>query len=117
MNRGRPNIWLDGCETRFETTSQNERQVLYSMLHASGWVRDQDEERLEGNTRIYIRTGTGQRDLGQHVESFCELMEAEVELGEGARFIPDPLVNVLREGESRHRRTASRYRPVDQMSA
>ena len=91
MNRGRPNIWLDGCETRFETTSQAERQVLYSMLHASGWVRDQDEERLRGNTRIYIRTGTGQRDLGQHVESFCELMEAEVELGEGARFIPDPL--------------------------
>ena len=91
MNRGRPNIWLDGCDTRFETTSQTERQVLYSMLDASGWIRDQDEERLRGNRRIYIRTGTGRRDLARNVESFCELMEGEVDLGDGARVVPDPL--------------------------
>ena len=91
MNRGRPNIWLDGCDTRFETTSQTERQVLYSMLDASGWIRDQDEERLRGNRRIYIRTGTGRRDLARNVESFCELMEGEVDLGDGARVLPDPL--------------------------
>ena len=117
MNRGRPNIWLDGCETRFETTSQAERQVLYSMLHASGWVRDQDEERLRGNTRISHQDRHGAEGPRSARRVFLRTDGGRGGAGRRGEVHPRPPVNILREGESRHRRTASRYRPVDRMSA
>ncbi|MAK32872.1 MAG: hypothetical protein CL386_02655 [Acidiferrobacter sp.] len=91
MTRGRPNVSFDGCDAQFETASMVERRALYAMLEASGWIRDREEEIVRDRTRIYMRTGTGERDLGGEVEGFCENMSDAIELGDGIRVIPEPL--------------------------
>jgi len=91
INRGRPNVSFDGCDTQFETSSMVERRALYAMLEASGWIRDREEEAVRGNPRMYMRTGTGERDTGREVERFCEDMTGAIELGNGIRVIPEPL--------------------------
>jgi len=91
INRGRPNVSFDGCDTQFETASMVERSALYAMLEASGWIRDREEEDVRGRPRMYMRTGTGERDLGREVERFCETMTDAIELGDGIRVIPEPL--------------------------
>ena len=90
MGRG-PNVRFDDCETTFSTTNLTDRQVIYSMLESSGWIRDPEEERLRGVQRIYIRTGTGERDLGPSVEDFCRLLETRMVIDERNRAIPEPL--------------------------
>ena len=90
MGRG-PNVRFDNCETTFSTTNLTDRQVIYSMLESSGWIRDPEEERLRGVQRIYIRTGTGERDLGPSVEDFCRLLETRMVIDERNRAIPEPL--------------------------
>ena len=86
----RPNIRFDDCETTFATRNITDRRVMYRMLEASGWARDRDEETLRGVTRIYIRTGTGNRDLGGDVEEISEILEPRV-MANGVRIIAGPL--------------------------
>ena len=88
---GEPNIRFDGCETTFRTTNMTDRQVIYRMLEVSGWVRDADEEQLRGTHRIYIRTGTGERDLGEGVEIFTRMLEHRLLIDGRNRAIPEPL--------------------------
>ena len=92
MRGGRPNVSFDDCETEFTTTSMVDRRVIYAMLDAAGWVRDQEEERVRGARRNYIRIGTGDRDLGNEVEGFCELLEPMLAIGDrGAMILAAPL--------------------------
>ena len=88
---GVPNIRFDGCDTTFRTTNMTDRQVIYRMLEDSGWIRDTEEEQLRGTTRIYIRTGTGERDLGPGVEVFTRMLEHRLLIDGRNRAIPEPL--------------------------
>ena len=91
MNRDHtPNVRFDDSETTFTTRNINDRRVMYRMLEASGWIRDREEEQVRGMTRIYIRAGTGNRDLGAAVEEISELLEPRV-IANGIRVIPGPL--------------------------
>ena len=91
MNRDNtPNVRFDDCETSFRTRNINDRTVMYRLLEAAGWTRDREEEVVRGVTRIYIRTGTGERDLGNAVEEISELLEPRV-TANGIRVIPGPI--------------------------
>jgi hypothetical protein len=85
-----PNVRFDDSETTFSTRNINDRRVMYRMLEAAGWIRDREEEKLRGTTMIYIRTGTGNRDLGAAVEGISELLEPTV-IANGIRVIAGPL--------------------------
>ena len=87
MRRGEPNVSFDGCDTEFTSRNMVERRAIYCMLENSGWIRDREEERLRGEQRIYIRTGTGDRDLGGGVEQICEILEPELVLGERVELV------------------------------
>ena len=93
--RGDSNISFDDCDTEFSTRSLSDRNVIYMMLEASGWIRDADEETLRGTRRIYIRTGLGQRDLGERVQRFCEPLEERILLRQGGnepvRLVEEPV--------------------------
>lgn len=93
--RGDSNISFDDCDTEFSTRSRSDRNVIYMMLSASGWIRDADEETLRGTRRIYIRTGLGQRDLGNRVQRFCEPLEDRLQLRQGdnepIRLVGEPV--------------------------
>ncbi len=90
-----PNISFDDCDTEFSTRSMSDRNVVYMMLAASGWIRDTDEEAVRRTRRIYIRTGLGQRDLGERVQRFCEPLEERLELRQGdaepIRLVEEPV--------------------------
>jgi len=85
-----PNVRFDDSETTFTTRNINDRGVMYKLLEASGWIRDREEEQVRGVTRIYIRTGTGNRDLGPAVEEISELLEPRV-IANGIRVIAGPI--------------------------
>ena len=68
-----------------------ERSVIYAMLEAAGWVRDLEEDRVRGSRRNYIRIGTGNRDLGDAVADFCELLEPILVIGDRIRILVAPL--------------------------
>ena len=87
MRRGQPNVSFDGCDTEFTSRNMTERRAIYCMLENSGWIRDREEERLRGEQRIYIRTGTGDRELGGGVEQICEILEPELVLGERVELV------------------------------
>ena len=92
MNRnGPPNVSFDGCETTFRTYNMEDRQVLYRMLQASGWIRDKVEEGVRGSLRIYIRTGTGEADLGNDVEEIAGMLEHRLVVNGRIRVIAAPL--------------------------
>ena len=93
MQRGRPNVSFDGCATQFETTSRADRQALYEMLESSGWMRDAQEEmvRPRGLGMVFIRVGTGPRDLSEAVDRFCDVMEERMVLPGGVRINEGPL--------------------------
>ena len=77
---GRPNIQFDDCETQFSSRSLLERRAIYMMLESSGWTRDREEERVRGEQRIYIRTGTGERELGDSVREISQILEPELRI-------------------------------------
>jgi len=87
----RPNIRFDECDTAFMTRGHLERRVIYRMLEASGWQRDHREEARRGVQRVYIRLGTGGRELGNQVEEFAEMLEPEMAVNERVRLIADRL--------------------------
>ena len=92
MNRdGMPNVRFDDCETTFSTRNITDRLVLYRMLDAAGWTRDRDEENVRGVTRIYIRLGTGERELGGAVEEISEMLEPRLLVNGRVRVIVDPI--------------------------
>ena len=91
MRGRRPNVSFDDCETEFTTTSMVDRRVMYAMLEASGWVRDPEEEVVRRTRRVYIRIGTGPRDLGRDIEGICHLMEPELVIGDRVRLLAAPL--------------------------
>jgi len=92
MNRnGPPNVSFDDCETTFRTYNMEDRQVLYRMLQASGWIRDKVEEGVRGSLRIYIRTGTGEADLGNDVEEIAGMLEHRLVVNGRIRVIAAPL--------------------------
>ena len=92
MNRDQtPNISFDECETTFTTRNQNERRVVYRMLEASGWSRDGFEERVRGVSRVYIRLGTGSRDLTEAVDQISELLEPTMNITDRVRIVAGPL--------------------------
>ena len=92
MNRdGMPNVTFDDCETTFSTRNITDRLVLYRMLDAAGWTRDRDEENVRGVTRIYIRLGTGERELGGAVEEISEMLEPRLMANGRVRVIVDPI--------------------------
>jgi DNA-binding PadR family transcriptional regulator len=64
-----------------------ERRVVYRMLEESGWIRDRVEEETRGEQRIYIRTGTGDRDLGEGVREVGQLLEPELMVDDRIRLI------------------------------
>ena len=76
----RPNVIFDGSRTRFRTMSGVDRRVLYSMLRSAGWIRDSEEEALRGQSRIYIRVGTGERNLEPATREICDLLRGGLEL-------------------------------------
>ncbi len=82
---------FDGCETAFATEGQLERNVIYQMLEASGWRRDQHEERVRRTQRIYIRTGTGLQNLANRVEGFAEMLEPVLTVNERVRLVANPV--------------------------
>ena len=82
-----PNITFDDCQTQFRTRNMAERRAIYRMLEDSGWVRDQVEEGLRGEQRIYIRTGTGERDLGEVVREISQILEPEIMVDERIMLI------------------------------
>ena len=86
-----PNIRLDGCETEFSTRNMADRQIVYRILEASGWTRDGEEEELRRVQRIYIRTGTGERDLGPEVEVIARMLEGRLTVNGRIRILPEPL--------------------------
>ncbi len=90
MRRDAPNITFDGCASEISTESQMERNVVYQMLEASGWQRDQHEEAARGLQRIYIRTGTGAQDLANRVEEFAEILEPALTVNGRVRMVPRP---------------------------
>ena len=75
MSRNQPNLTFDDSETSFSTTCMADRQVIQRMLNSSGWIRDRHEESVRGSREIYIRTGTGELDLGPDVDAFCNIIE------------------------------------------
>ncbi len=75
-----PNVIFDGTRTRFRTTSGNDRRVLYAMLRRAGWIRDREEEDLRERSRIYIRVGTGERDLVPATREICDLLREGLEM-------------------------------------
>ncbi len=75
----RPNVTFDGAQTAFRTTSAVDRAVVYSMLAGAGWVRDRHEEDLRGQRRVYIRVGTGERDLAEEVRRMCDILDQGLE--------------------------------------
>ena len=92
MNRdGMPNVTFDDCETTFSTRNITDRLVLYRMLDAAGWTRDRDEENVRGVTRIYIRLGTGEMELGGAVEEISEMLEPRLMANGRVRVIVDPI--------------------------
>jgi hypothetical protein len=82
-----PNITFDGCQTQFRTRNMAERRAIYRMLEDSGWVRDRIEEGVRGEQRIYIRTGTGERDLGEAVREISQILEPELMVDERIMLI------------------------------
>ena len=90
IRRGRPNLTFDGCDCEFATHDMLERRVIYRMLEAAGWQRDQHEEQVRGYQRIYIRTGTGPQNLGDLVEGFAELIEPVLTVNERVRLVANP---------------------------
>jgi hypothetical protein len=88
---GGPNIRFDGCDATFSTTNMADRQVISRMLEESGWIRDTEEGQLRGAHHIYIRTGTGERDLGPGVETFSRMLEHRLLIDGRNRAIPEPL--------------------------
>ena len=92
MNRnGPPNITFDDCETTFRTVNMLDRQVFYRMLEASGWRRDLPEEGLRGTLRLYIRIGTGERDLGPAAEEIATMLEPRLLINDRIEMLPGPL--------------------------
>jgi hypothetical protein len=91
MRRGHPNVTFDGCETAFATEGQLERNVIYQMLEASGWQRDQHEERVRRTQRIYIRTGTGLQNLANRVEEFAGMLEPVLTVNQRVRLVANPV--------------------------
>ena len=90
IRRGHPNLTFDGCDTEFATLNMLERRVVYRMLEASGWQRDQHEEQVRGYQRIYIRTGTGPQNLANLVEGFAEIIEPVLTVNERVRLVANP---------------------------
>ena len=89
---GVPNIRFDGCGTTFATESMDDRRAVYRMLEAAGWVRDTVEEGIRGVQRMYIRTGTGRRDLGEDVRELCQFLEQRLLIRNNRiRLLPEPL--------------------------
>ena len=93
MNRngGPPNVSFDDCETTFRTYNMGDRRVMYRMLQASGWIRDRIEEGVRETQRIYIRTGTGEADLGNDVEEIAGMLEPRLVVNDRIRVIAAPL--------------------------
>ena len=91
IRRGEPNITFDGCDTRFETTCATDRSVIYRMLRASGWMRDRREEELRGQMRIYIRIGTGVRDLADGIREFSGILQQGLGIDEEGGLLPNPI--------------------------
>ncbi|HJM13264.1 MAG TPA: hypothetical protein QF641_02075 [Candidatus Thalassarchaeaceae archaeon] len=92
INRnGPPNVSFDDSETTFRTSNMVDRQVIYRMLEASGWIRDKVEEGVRNTLRIYIRTGTGERDLGNDVEEIAGMLEPRLVVNGRIRVLPAPL--------------------------
>jgi hypothetical protein len=87
IRRNEPNISFDGCQTEFGTRNMVERRVVYRMLEYSGWVRDRSEEKVRGEQRMYIRTGTGERDLEEEVMEISQLLEPELMVDDRIRLI------------------------------
>ena len=76
----RPNISFDDCDTEFTTRNMVERRAIYEMLGESGWTRDREEEAIRDVQRIYIRTGTGDRELGNSVREISQILEPELRI-------------------------------------
>ena len=90
IRTGRPNITFDGCACEFATRDMLERRVIYRMLEAAGWQRDQHEEQVRGYQRIYIRTGTGPQNLANLVEGFAEMLDPVLTVNERVRLVANP---------------------------
>ena len=90
IRTGRPNITFDGCACEFATRDMLERRVIYRMLEAAGWQRDQYEEQVRGYQRIYIRTGTGPQNLANLVEGFAEMLDPVLTVNERVRLVANP---------------------------
>ena len=90
IRRDHPNLTFDGCDSAFSTRDMRERRVVYQMLEAAGWQRDQHEEQVRGHQRIYIRTGTGPQNLANLVEDFAELLEPMLTVNERVRLVANP---------------------------
>lgn len=89
MNEREPNIFFEGCRTTFSTAGNAERRAIYQMLEASGWRRDREQEEERELTRVYLRDGVGEVELGNMVEGFCDILEP---FANGrVRLIPHPL--------------------------
>ena len=89
MNETEPNIFFEGCRTTFSTAGNAERRAIYQMLEASGWRRDREQEEQRELTRVYLRDGGGEVELGNMVEGFCDILEP---FANGrVRLIPHPL--------------------------
>jgi len=91
MRGGRPNLTFDDCDCEFDTRDMLERRVMYRMLEASGWQRDQHEEQIRGYQRFYIRTGTGPQNLANLVEDFAEMLEPVLTVNERVRLVANPV--------------------------
>ena len=87
MRGNEPNITFDGCQTQFRTRNMVERRVVYRMLEDSGWVRDRIEEDVRGEHRMYMRTGTGERELGEAVREIAQLLEPQLLVDDRIRLI------------------------------
>ena len=91
MNNKLPNIYFDGCFTAFITKSNLDRQVIYRMLEASGWIRDIEEEKERETQRIYIRIGTGARNLGEEIMIISNMLEPRMLNANMVRVLNNPL--------------------------
>ena len=93
MNETEPNIFFEGCRTTFSTAGNAERRAIYRMLEASGWRRDMEQEEARELTRVYLRDGVGEVELGNMVEDFCGILEP---FANGrVRLIPHPLLSLI----------------------